>query len=259
MQEFGRMALGPVGSVVRVRTRSRNGTINVSTVTRISAKKDGSNGSTPPSSVSSQIQGARAGAVASAHLMGALSSSSSNNSSAQAEHSMPPPPPSGGPARRTYPAKASMLWDYVAARDDELTAMAGDELLIAGDYKNQGWVWGTRIAAVGGATMPYRLVPANYIQYDENNAKEPSISGQGYPSEHKARSSPLQDELKVKHAAPELVQSQVRGDQDNGGEEEAGGGGWEGGHTREELIGDESDPLLDGMWEDENGVCSVNC
>jgi hypothetical protein len=34
---------------------------------------------------------------------------------------------------------------------------------------------------------------------------------------------------------------------------------WEGGHTREELIGDESDPLLDGMWEDENGMCSVNC
>jgi hypothetical protein len=253
MQEFGKMALGPVGSVVRVRTRASNGTINVSTVTRISAKKDGSTGSTPSQSVSSQIQDPRGSTVVSAPLMGRTRNNSNNiiSSSSQPQGQLPagehaiPRVPSAGPPRRSYPAKASMLWDYDAARDDELTAKAGDELLIAGDYKNQGWVWGAHVTNGGEPVMPYMLVPANYIQYDEASDNGTSIPGQGYPSQHNVRSSPI-----------EAAQIQAM---DAGQEVGSGELAWEVGHTREELIGDESDPLLDGMWEDENGMCSVNC
>ena len=257
MHEFGKMALGPVGSVVRVRTRASNGTINVSTVTRISAKKDGSTGSTPTQSVSSQIQASRGNTIASAPLMGKTSSNSnnSNNSNASSiaqpqgqlpagEHAIPILPSAVVPGR-SYPAKASMLWDYDAARDDELTAKAGDELLIAGNYKNQGWVWGAHIANGGEPVMPYRLVPANYIQYGEPSDKDPSIPEQENPSQHIVRSSPVEE-----------VQMQAM---DAGHDVRSGEFAWEGGHTREDLIGDESDPLLDGMWEDENGMCSVNC
>jgi hypothetical protein len=54
-------------------------------------------------------------------------------------------------------------WDYVATREDELSALAGETILIAGDYKNAGWLWGARI--INGQAGGFRLIPANYIEY----------------------------------------------------------------------------------------------
>jgi len=68
-----------------------------------------------------------------------------------------------GKAVRQFPARAVMQWDYVATREDELSALAGETILIAGDYKNAGWLWGARI--INGQAGGFRLIPANYIEY----------------------------------------------------------------------------------------------
>ena len=67
-----------------------------------------------------------------------------------------------------------MQWDYIATREDELTAMAGEVILIAGEYKNAGWLWGARI--INGQTGGFRLIPANYIEYQPDFAPNRSTS-----------------------------------------------------------------------------------
>jgi len=54
-------------------------------------------------------------------------------------------------------------WEYKATRDDELSAAAGETIIIVGEYKNPGWVWASRIGQNGQATGGYRLCPANYF------------------------------------------------------------------------------------------------
>lgn len=44
-----------------------------------------------------------------------------------------------------------------------MSAMAGETILIAGEYKNAGWLWGARI--INGQAGSFRLIPANYIEY----------------------------------------------------------------------------------------------
>ena len=51
----------------------------------------------------------------------------------------------------------------MATREDELSALAGETILIAGEYKNAGWLWGARI--INGQAGGFRLIPANYIEY----------------------------------------------------------------------------------------------
>lgn len=50
-----------------------------------------------------------------------------------------------------------------ASREDELSAAAGDIIIIAGEYKNPGWVWASHVGLNGQAAGDYRLCPANYF------------------------------------------------------------------------------------------------
>jgi len=50
-----------------------------------------------------------------------------------------------------------------ASREDELSAAAGDPIIIAGEYKNPGWVWASHVGLNGQAAGDYRLCPANYF------------------------------------------------------------------------------------------------
>ena len=79
----------------------------------------------------------------------------------QASKASAPRPQSA--STRQYPAKAVMQWEYKATRDDELSAAAGETIIIVGEYKNPGWVWASRIGQNGQATGGYRLCPANYF------------------------------------------------------------------------------------------------
>ena len=58
-----------------------------------------------------------------------------------------------------------MLCLVQATRDDELSVAAGETIIVAGEYKNPGWVWASRINSNGQATGGYRLCPANYLLF----------------------------------------------------------------------------------------------
>jgi hypothetical protein len=50
-----------------------------------------------------------------------------------------------------------------ALRDDELSAAAGETIIIAAEYKNPGWVWASRLGPNGQTSGDCRLCPANYF------------------------------------------------------------------------------------------------
>ena len=52
-----------------------------------------------------------------------------------------------------------------ATRDDELSVAASETIIVAGEYKNPGWVWASRINSSGQAAGGYRLCPANYLLF----------------------------------------------------------------------------------------------
>ena len=58
---------------------------------------------------------------------------------------------------RQFPTKAVMQWNYQAARDDELTAAAGEVIVVGGEYKNPGWVWASRVGPNGEAIGAFKL------------------------------------------------------------------------------------------------------
>jgi hypothetical protein len=70
-----------------------------------------------------------------------------------------------------------MQWEYKATRDDELSAAAGEAIIVAGEYKNPGWVWASRIGPNGQATGGYRLCPANYFLFAQQPAQPSSSLG----------------------------------------------------------------------------------
>ncbi|KAJ1483468.1 hypothetical protein T484DRAFT_1800251 [Baffinella frigidus] len=69
----------------------------------------------------------------------------------------------GKTSARTFPCQATMQWDYVGTREDELTAKAGETIVIAGEYKNAGWLWAYKMQPAGQPPPQYKLIPANYF------------------------------------------------------------------------------------------------
>lgn len=55
------------------------------------------------------------------------------------------------------------MWALQASRDDELSAAAGETIIIAAEYKNPGWVWASRLGPNGQPSGDCRLCPANYF------------------------------------------------------------------------------------------------
>ncbi len=199
--------------------------------------------------------------------------------------------------------------------------MAGESILVAGEYKNPGWVWAARLLA-GGQPSTYRLVPANYITYADSNLNK---SGSGMDSSMDKRASPLLTSTSAPSnnlpsstsvvssraspllpsatamqapataapiqpaatssvvdtvrtpgvpAAETAVQHQVSLFNDADLLKESNramvpsgmssknefvddDGGLQG--SGMQLVGDANDPYLDGMYEDERGLISVNC
>jgi hypothetical protein len=321
------MALGPSGSVVRVRTRSRAGTLNVLSITRLSSL---ANSQSTPSTT--------------AVVPNSVSSAAAMPSAEQMNNPIPASLTGKNSSGRTYPAKATMQvlrakpkslhfyilplmrcsqpddhslcsqWDYIATREDELTAMAGESILVAGEYKNPGWVWAARMLA-GGQPSTYRLVPANYITYTDSNLNK---SGSGMDSSMDKRASPLltstsgapsnnmpsSSSMGSSRASPLLppasamqapaaaapfqpaasssvampvvpagetpMQHQVSLFSDADSSKSTGPSGMSSKNDSADddglfqgsgmqLVGDANDPYLDGMYEDESGLISVNC
>jgi hypothetical protein len=91
LQEFQKMALGPAGSVVRVRTRSRAGTLNVVSITRLSSLA--SSQSTPSTTVAVPNSVSSTGVVPSSEQSNTHITASQTGKSSSG---------------RAYPAKATM-------------------------------------------------------------------------------------------------------------------------------------------------------
>jgi hypothetical protein len=71
-----------------------------------------------------------------------------------------------------------------ATRDDELSVAAGETIIVAGEYKNPGWVWASRINSNGQATGGYRLCPANYLLFVKppvNDSEAPVAATESLP------------------------------------------------------------------------------
>jgi hypothetical protein len=90
LQEFQKLALGPAGTVVRVRTRSRAGTLNVVSITRLSTLSTSQTGSSGTVTVPNNLA-----ATAGSH-------------SEQLNPHVPATLTGKSTSGRTFPAKATM-------------------------------------------------------------------------------------------------------------------------------------------------------
>jgi len=93
-----------------------------------------------------------------------------------------------------------------ATRDDELTAGAGETIVVAGEYKNPGWVWASRVGPTGQATGGYRLCPANYflfVQQPVQDTETPCVAP--LPHLHTPQQQHHTQQHQQQHAAHSLA------------------------------------------------------
>eukprot|EP00961_Rhodomonas_salina_P101373 1364070-Rhodomonas_salina.7 len=83
-----------------------------------------------------------------------------------------------------------------------MTAKAGEVIVITGEYKNAGWLWGSKVSAAGVATSSSLLVPANYIAYLAPTQTAPAPSNPSLPTSLSASSRPTPMHSSLSQSAP---------------------------------------------------------
>ncbi|MGB1593204.1 MAG: hypothetical protein ACPIOQ_10665 [Promethearchaeia archaeon] len=176
---------------------------------------------------------------------------------------------------RQYPRAAVMQWDYRAGREDELSAVAGERIIVGGEYKNPGWVWAAHLAP-SGEKQPldgWKLCPANHLAWihPSTSAATPQNIEADQAAWGQAETERQGDGQLAGAEAPKHSGDPDGARQHNDRDCHGASKGKSNGVTSRMVLPrietspdygqalDCDDPMLDGLCEDEAGHLSVEC